>query len=451
LKPKKPITVHAASIEMFPVGDLLAYESNARLHPEEQLVALVKIIQDSGFTNPLLIDDDNVIIAGHGRLQAAQRLKMAEVPCVRVSGLSPAQIKALRLSDNKIGLLSGWDDALLRIDLGDLQAIGFDMSLTGFGDLDLAEIFGDDRSPHGDPEEVPEVPVDPTSRAGDIWLCRQHRVMCGNSLDRSDVDKLTLGDVPGFANCDPPYGIKIVKPAAGKVRASDGGAKAFGSIGGHQHAAKNDLSRRARVHGLGKSGNLSQGAGHVIKTGLYAPIIGDETVETAVAAYELLLALKVPKIILWGGNYYADRIPASRCWLVWDKENSGSFADAELAWTNQDAVVKVFRHQWNGLIKASERGEKRVHPTQKPVALAQWVRETVAPDEKTVIDLFLGGGAVLIDAERAGIQCFGMEMSPAYVDVALLRWAKFTGQEVTHEDGRAFSVVKAERQSEEGI
>lgn len=179
---------------------------------------------------------------------------------------------------------------------------------------------------------------------------------------------------------------------------------------------------------------------------MYAPIIGDDTTKTAIESHTVLVAIGCPILVLWGGNYFCDKLPPSRCWLVWDKENTGTFADAELAWTNVDKVVKLFRHQWSGLIKASEKGERRVHPTQKPIALAEWVFTTVAPQAKTVIDLFLGSASTLVAAERQGLSCFGMEMSEAYVDVALLRWQNLTGQKAILEgDGRDYDEVSASR------
>ncbi len=179
---------------------------------------------------------------------------------------------------------------------------------------------------------------------------------------------------------------------------------------------------------------------------MYEPVIGDDTTETAIASYHTLVALCVPSIVLWGGNYFANALPPSRCWLVWDKENTGTFADAELAWTNQDKIVRLIRHQWSGLIKASERGERRVHPTQKPVVLAEWVIETVAPDAVSVIDLFLGSGSTMIAAENKKIPCFCAELSPAYVDVAVKRWSKFTGRAaVLADDGRTFDEIAQAR------
>jgi hypothetical protein len=198
------------------------------------------------------------------------------------------------------------------------------------------------------------------------------------------------------------------------------------------------MTRFGREHGRAKNA--------IIKPNVYAEIIGDETIETAIASYEVLTKLGVPIIVLWGANYYANALPPSQCWLVWDKETNGNFADAELAWTNQKRPVELFRHQWSGLIKASERGERRVHPTQKPVALAEWVIETMEPDADVVLDLFLGSGSTLIACERKQKRCLAIELSPTYVDVAVIRWQNFTGKQATLQaTGQTFEATSDER------
>ncbi len=213
---------------------------------------------------------------------------------------------------------------------------------------------------------------------------------------------------------DPPYGVSIV----GKNN-KGGGDKAFGKV-------FDDKSMKSK---------------QIIPSQLYAPIIGDETTKTAIECYNLCAALKIKTLIFWGGNYYAEALPPSSCWIVWDKNNGDSFfADAELAWTNQKTAVRVFKHTWNGLIKASERGEKRVHPTQKPVALAEWCLEKYGKTGDKVLDLFLGSGSTLIACEKTDRTCYGMELSPAYCDVILKRWQDFTGKEATHaETGERFN------------
>jgi DNA modification methylase len=442
------IVIHSRQVEMLPLAALKGYDKNARTHPDAQIAALVNIMRDSGFTNPILIDDDDVIVGGHGRAIAAAKLKMTEVPCVRLSGLTPDQIKAIRLSDNATGLASGWDDALLRVELADLQASGFDLSLTGFSSLELTGLFSTQEQVAA-PDDAPPPPANPVSVLGDIWLLGDHRIMCGDSLDIAQVRMLLNGVTPELANCDPPYGINIVKGA------SDGGAKPFGKKtsgstvqaygnGGAPFGGWKDGDRQTRTPKQGRERGPAKNA--IILPGYYDAIIGDDTTDTAVAVYHLLVSLGVPAIALWGGNYFANHLPPSRCWLVWDKETNGNFADAELAWTNQDKVVKILKHQWSGLMKASERGQRRVHPTQKPVALAEWVADTISPKARTVLDLFLGSGSVLIAAQNRNLTCFGMEMAPAYIDVAVARWEAFCGgKALLAETGETFDEVKARR------
>ena len=437
----------------WPLKRLKPYGKNPRRN-DQAVDRMCEVIKEYGFLIPILATSAGEVIDGHLRLKAATKMALPKVPVVLADGLTEERIKAFRILANKSVAWAEWDEELLRSELLDLKTLGFDLELTGFDGSELQALFGAGADEPKDVEDVPEPPADPVTRLGDVWLCGRHRVACLDSTDIAAVRGF-LGDaVIDFSNVDPPYGIAIVKGKNGG-RATDGGAKAFGHIGGHQHTAKNELgAKRGKVHSPGQDG-FSRGRGHgpakraIIRPGLYSPIIGDETTETAIKAYGVLTALKVPAIVMWGGNYYANALPPSRCWLVWDKENSGSFADCELAWTNRDAVVKLFRHQWNGLIKASERGQKRVHPTQKPVALAEWVRQTVAPKAKTVLDLFLGGAAVLIDAERAGITCYGAELSPAYCDVSVARWTAMSDQWATLEaTGETFAQVAARRIAE---
>ena len=157
-------------------------------------------------------------------------------------------------------------------------------------------------------------------------------------------------------------------------------------------------------------------------------MIGDDTTETALTAYYLAANLWPSAAhVWWGGNYYANGLPPSSCWLVWDKENTGNFADAELAWTNQTTAIRIFRHMWNGMLRASER-EKRVHPTQKPVALAEWVYAQYGEDVDLIFDPFLGSGMSLIAAQNVGKRVFGCELSPEYVDTVVARFEQVTGE-----------------------
>lgn len=159
-------------------------------------------------------------------------------------------------------------------------------------------------------------------------------------------------------------------------------------------------------------------------------MIGDDSVETAISAYKTASGISPDAVhIWWGGNYYASELPSSSCWLVWDKENTGNFADAELAWTNQPTAVRIFKHMWNGMVKASERGVRRVHPTQKPVALAVWCFEQYGKPSDVILDQFLGSGISLMAAQQmeGDRTVFGFELSPDYCEVILQRFTSFTG------------------------
>jgi hypothetical protein len=414
-KPIKPSERWPADkIERRAVTDLTVYPDNPRLHSDAQVAEIAASMREWGWTVPVLIDEDNGIIAGHGRVTAAEKLGITEVPVVVARGWSAAQKRAYVIADNQIPQNSTWDQTLLRINLTQLAKVDYPLHLTGFDDIRLATFGVGAAAPQSDPDEEIEPQPVAISKLGDIWLCGQHRILCGDSLDIDQVKHLLDGEKPQLANCDAPYGISIVK------RSTDGGPKAFGKKGNVHGQARLGPALRRTVHAPARNA--------IIKPGVYAPIIGDDTTETAIRSFALMSEIGIPAIVLWGGNYFANELPASRCWLVWDKQNTGSFADVELAWTNQDAIARIFHHQWSGLIKASERGEKRVHPTQKPVALVEWVIETIAPKAQSYLDLFLGSGSSLIACERKGIACFGSEMSPHYIDAAVRRWCKFTGK-----------------------
>ena len=445
------------------VLELVPYARNARTHSPEQIDQIAASIKKWGFTTPILLDENSGIIAGHGRVLAAKKLGILTLPCMVADGWSETDRRAYILADNKLALNAGWNDDLLKVELGELQALDFDWSLTGFSEAEWGALLADRNAGLTDPDDAQEPPAEPVSELGDVWVMGNHRLICGDSTDADVLARLTCGVVPDLANCDPPYGISVVKCA------SVGGAKPFGHVarsdvhsvefkktgkvgGGHPHTDAGDKGKPGHGHGQAPLGPALRGRVHgpahraIIKPGVYAPVIGDETIDTAVAAYAALIKLGVPAIVLWGGNYYAHELPPSRCWLVWDKENTGTFADAELAWTNQDKIVRLLRHRWSGLMKASERGERRVHPTQKPVALAEWVIDTIAPDAQTVIDQFGGSCSTLIACEIKKKRAFVGELSPAYVDCGVLRWQNFTGKTATlEESGQTFDEVKASR------
>jgi ParB-like chromosome segregation protein Spo0J len=207
----------ADAVERRPVAALVPFARNARSHSDEQVAQIAASIREWGWTMPVLVDEAGTIIAGHGRVLAAQRLGLAEIPVMVAAGWSEAKRRAYVIADNKLALNAGWDDELLRLELGELKGLGIDLGLTGFGELELEKLLlgthGD-----GDPDEAPEPPADPISKPGDLWICGEHRVLCGDATVRADVDRLLDGELADMVFCDPPYNVNYANSAKDKLR-----------------------------------------------------------------------------------------------------------------------------------------------------------------------------------------------------------------------------------------
>ena len=371
------------------VNILIPYARNSRTHSEAQVTKIAASIKEFGFLNPVIVDGENGIVAGHGRVMAAKKLGMDEVPVIEANHLTEAQRRAYVIADNRLALDAGWDDEMLRVEFAELEGLGFDLDLTGFsldeiGALQIQEI------PPGltDEDAVPEIPVQPVTVEGDVWLMGKHRLMCGDSTSIDAVEMLMEGNKPDLIHTDPPYGMNAVSKSS------------------------------------------------VLKKNYGTDIMGDDTPDVAKDAFRLIYGLyPEAKQIWWGANYYCSALPDSECWLVWDKNNGGSDqTDCELAWANFRSVVRQFT-------KASEK-TNRVHPTQKPVALMEWIIKRFNLSAKTIADFFGGSGSTLIAAEKHGIDAYIMEFDPKFCDVIIKRWQDFTGKQAVHaETGKTFAEV----------
>lgn len=300
-------------VEYLDIDKLKMYENNAKLHQDEDINAIKKSIELFGFDDPIGIwSDENVIVEGHGRLIAAKKLKMKKVPVIRLDHLSDEERKAYALAHNKITELSEWENEILNLELDDLSTI-FDMSDFGF---DLDNIIDEEMEEIKDDEIPDNDNIKKRCKTGDIWKLGNHRLICGDSTDEKIIKKLMNNEHAELLLTDPPYGINVV--SVNKKKGSD---TTFGS--------------------KGKVGFGEKGKNKIIDCNEYAPIIGDNTTETAKKCYELLKKYTKNQII-FGGNYFTDFLKPSRCWLVWDKENTGNFADAELAWTSFETGVKLY-------------------------------------------------------------------------------------------------------------
>lgn len=379
--------------------------------------------------SPIVVDTEGTIIVGHTRGCLPRSTSGSpRCRCMSPPDSHRPRPRAYRLADNRTNEEAEWDADLLVQEFADLKLAGFDLNLTGFNPDEWA---AGTSTALGAPDETErEPPENPVTVLGDLIVLGRHRLLCGDSTKVHQVERLLDGVTPQMAYNDPPYGIEIVQ--GGWVGGGEANNIPFGGV----PKGESTLERKARLgaangskpFGSSKDRRGTVGAANIVEVNRYAPVIGDDSTETAIAAYRLCAGLGVPVLIFWGGNYYANDLPPSSCWIIWDKENTGNFADAELAWTNQDSAVRIFRHMWNGMVRASERGKRRVHPTQKPIVLAEWCFEKYGTPGDTVLDLFGGSGSSLIACERTGRASLTMELSPAYCDVIVRRWEEATGQ-----------------------
>ena len=376
-------------IEMRSTREIKPYNKNAKKHPKEQVARIAESIREFGFQQPLVVDQDGVLVIGHGRLLAAKRLGIKAVPVVIASGLSDEQIRALRLADNKTNE-SEWDLSLLGIELDDLADL--DMSRFGFdlgGDDDEVEVVEDD---------VPDE-IESRVHVGDVWLLGRHRLICGDSTDFETISRLCDGAGVDLVLTDPPYGVSAV---------NDSGT----------------------VIGYGEK--------HLAKRGVYKEIIGDNTTETAQAAYDVLSQI-CDRLIIFGGNYFSAFLPQSDGWVIWDKRGAegehmrNNFADGEMAWCSFHTPVRIYHQLWNGMIRQGEH-EKRVHPTQKPVKMLSDIITDFSTVGATVLDAFGGSGSVLMACEQTDRKCLMCELDPYYCDVIIARWENLTGLHATKEE-----------------
>lgn len=419
-------------VEYMPIAVIEPAARNPKQHAGE---AIAKSIDRFGLAELPLIDErTGRLVAGHGRLDdllARRRdgedppagVRLGDggagdwlVPVIRGwASTSDEDAEAYLVTSNKLTALGGWDDeglADLLSDLRDQDAAL--LEVTGFTDDELEALLAEpertelpDAGP-GDSRDRASAPKgEPRSALGDMWVLGNHRVLCGDATNPEHLDRLLaeFDAAPTLVHTDPPYGINAVGKD-GKV--------------GDKHGSKG-------------SSTLTGGVGKFVATRQYEPIAGDDTTDAAADAFRLVSALLPEAVqVWWGGNHYAGTagLPDSPCWLVWDKQTNGDFADAELAWTNHTGAVRRLVHLWNGLARASEKATPRVHPSQKPVALVEWAFTMVdkRAERRLVLDLFAGSGPTLLAAESTGRACAAMELSPAYVDVICRRWQEMTGR-----------------------
>lgn len=410
------------------VGDIIPAARNARTHSAAQVVQLVRSIQEFGWTNPLLVDERGVIIAGHGRLEAAKQLALPEVPTIALTGLSAAQKRALALADNQLALNAGWDEELLRLELSELDSAEFDLSLVGFSDEQLTDILSPGVVGLTDADDVPDLPVNPVTRLGDVWLLGKHRLVCGDSTEAAAVELALAGAKPHLMVTDPPYGVDY------------------------------DANWRNEAEGVGGFGNPAKARSGFKSSCAIGVVINDSRADWR----EAWSRFQGDVAYVWHASLHTHKAAESllavglelRASIIWAKSTL-QISRGHYHWQHEPcwyAVRKGATGHWSGdrkqttLWEIDRRRSETGHSTQKPVECMQRPMENNSKPGDAVYDPFLGSGTSLIAAEVAGRVCLSIELHPAYVDVAVTRWQQFTGQLATLEaSGHTFDQVAAQR------
>ena len=369
--------------------NITPYSKNAKKHPQKQIDQLAAIVKEVGWRQPILVNQNGVIVAGHGRWETYQQNQdTLKEPWViddagknimgeaETTPLTEEQEKAYRLADNKLAE-TDVDMGLVLEELKELEELA---PLTGY-DTDLLI------EPDEADDEVPDVPEEPRSKLGDLYELGEHRVLCGDSNLTEDIETLMAGSKATALVTDPPYGIGI-----------DGQKKSVSKNPKHNRKYHEDR--------------------------------GWDSKRPSKEIFEYLVSLHVPSVI-WGGNYFADLLPPTRGWIYWDKGQNGlSMSDGELAWTTEDKPLRATTVN-RGALQGS------VHPTQKPLQVIEYSLHFLSvPLQGIVLDLFLGSGSTLIAAEKTGRICYGMELDPKYIDVIVQRYVEYTGNGTIKKNGQ---------------
>ena len=399
----------ADKVERRKVAELIPYARNSRTHSDEQVGQIAASIKEWGWTVPVLIESNGGLIAGHGRILAAQKLGIEDVPCMVAEGWTDAQRKAYVIADNKLALNSGWDDEMLKVELGELGELDFDLSLTGFDPDELAAFFVEEIEGLTDEDAVPDAPEVPVTVEGDVWLLGKHRLMCGDSTSIDAVDKLMNGQKADMVFTDPPYNV-----------AYEGKTKEAMTIQNDKMADAEFLefitSAFANMYAAMNAG---------------APIYVTCPLEDGVFQRAFLDGgLKIQSILIWLKNtmvmgrkdYHYKHEPIIYGW----KEGAAHF------WQGGRDKTSIINCD-----KPPRNGE---HPTMKPVELIEILLGNSGRIDGILLDLFGGSGSTLIACEKTGRNCRMMELDPKYCDVIIQRWQEFTGQTATLEaTGKAYA------------
>lgn len=401
-------------VKNLPADALIPYARNARTHSEDQVKQIAASIREFGFNNPILIRDDLTVIAGHGRLAAAKVLGLKEVPTISLSHLTPLQVRAYVLADNKLALNAGWDDEMLTVELKDLELEGFDVSLTGFDEVEVSSLLADNTEEGlTDDDEVPAEVVNPVTRPGDIWVLGRHRVMCGDSLSSESVSKLLDGKLADLWITDPPYNVAYVGKTEDALTI--------------ENDSMGDTEFRDFLRGAYTAADSNMRDGAVF----YIWHADSEGYNFRGAAFDI--GWKVRQCIIWMKSAFVMgrqdyQWKHEPCLYGW-KDGAAHFWGSD---RKQTTVMEFDRPNRNG-----------EHPTMKPVDLFAYQIGNSSQEGEAVLDSFGGSGTTLIACEKLNRKAYLMELDPKYCDVIVKRWQEFTGKKaVLESSGKTYDELK---------
>jgi DNA modification methylase len=413
----------ADRIELWPVDRLRPYERNPRTHSDEQVDQIAASMVEFGWTNPVLVDEQGGILAGHGRLLAARKLGLAEVPVIRFEHLSEAQKRAYLIADNQLTLNSGWDDELLAAELAWLRDERFDLDLVGFDASELERLLtltDGDAASDGAEDEVPEPPEDPVSKPGDLWVLGNHRLLCGDATVLADVERVLGGQLADMTWTDPPYNVDYANTPKDKLR------------GKHRPIMNDNLGGGFEAFLHDACVNILS----VTKGAVYVCMSSSE-LDTLQRAFRGA-----------GGRWSTFVIWAKNTFTLGRADYQRQYEPMLYGW--KDGAD----HYWCG---ARDQGDvwffdkparNDLHPTMKPVALVERAIRNSSKSRDIVLDPFGGSGSTLIACEKVGRSARLIELDPKYVDTIILRWQEFSGgSAILDGDGRTYDDITAEREA----
>ena len=411
--------IESLAIERWSLERLLPYAANARTHSESQVAQLAGSIVEFGFNVPVLVDERGVLIAGHGRLLAARHLGLAEVPVIRLDHLTDAQVRAYRLADNQLALNAGWDDELLSAELARLQEEGFGLDLIGFSAEELDALMaplddeGDGQGDETGEDEVPEPPVDPVTRPGDLWILGRHRLLCGDSTVLADVEKVLGGAPANMCFTDSPYNVDYGAPGKG--------------------------GKGRRI--------LNDALGGGFRQFLYDVCVNILTV-TKGAVYMCMSSSELHTLqrafLEAGGHWSTFIIWAKNTFTLGRSDYQRQYEPILYGWKEGGGHYWCGARDQGDVWSINKPARNDLHPTMKPVELVERAIGNSSRENEIILDPFGGSGTTLIACEHMSRQARLLELDPKYVDVIVLRWQEQTGEAaILDGDGRTFTELAA--------